>query len=125
MSKVGVAALMATAALTAVSASPAQAACPGQPYNRPNGEGSATKSSGQTAWIRSGPSSSCSSFTTLAAGVTFWIHCDYFNAAGNKWYFGRIAGTQSMGWVYSMNVTWHPGDENGDGYTTPLECYDD
>ncbi|MFF8428271.1 MULTISPECIES: hypothetical protein [unclassified Streptomyces] len=55
--------------------------------------------------LRREPYSDCTSMGVFAKGQKFYIWCAYKNAANNWWYFGRISGTDTAGWVYEGNLT--------------------
>ncbi|KUJ64404.1 hypothetical protein ACZ90_57590 [Streptomyces albus subsp. albus] len=57
------------------------------------------------------PYADCAS-KTYPSGQRFYFWCWSNNEYGNKWIFGRVAGTQDLGWVYSGNVTQDAGSLN-------------
>jgi hypothetical protein len=107
--------LLVTGATLFVAESPAQAApsCAG-PSHRPNGEGLAKVTS--TIWFKQGPYDACNIIRNLNNGDEVWLHCSWINAYGNKWWYGRVAGTSQYGWIYDDNKSfWIDLDDNGDG----------
>ncbi|GID94710.1 hypothetical protein Adi01nite_41220 [Amorphoplanes digitatis] len=119
MATVSAAALMATAGLIAGPASPASAAPPaptGCPYSvpthLPNGGGKLTVLSGGT-WLNTGSYADCDRIRSLSAGTVVWMWCQYSNHYNNTWYYGRVEGTTTYGWVSSDRVafSYTPGEE--------------
>ncbi len=62
--------------------------------------------------LRVKPYAACGNEGTFVSGTKFYYWCYVINNYGNKWIFGRIAGTQTKGWVYDPDVSWDSGTLN-------------
>ena len=115
------AALLATASLTAVVASPAHAAvnC-NEPANKPNGEGEGWYVRSGT--VKSGPYGACRNVKSMSYGDSFYLHCMWVNSYGNTWWYVRLIGTSTYGWVYDSDVYISGYDDAGDGTWEPKAC---
>ncbi|MEO3844357.1 MULTISPECIES: hypothetical protein [unclassified Streptomyces] len=60
-----------------------------------------------TYGLKAGPYSSCNTVGTLVGGVLLYFHCWHYNDYGNLWVYGRIAGTDTMGWTSGANFSSH------------------
>jgi hypothetical protein len=112
------AAILATVALgtslTTVFGAPAQAVSCAGPSNRPNGEGYLLTYA--SVPLRTGPYGECSTISHIPTDRLFWIHCNWTNIYGNHWYYGRVGGTSTYGWVYrNTDVEYRWQDENDNG----------
>ncbi|UDM05533.1 hypothetical protein [Streptomyces longhuiensis] len=54
--------------------------------------------------IRPKPYESCGSHGTFTAGTKIYYWCYIYNDYGNMWIYGRVAGTETKGWIYAPNV---------------------
>ncbi|MBB1244912.1 hypothetical protein GL263_15255 [Streptomyces durbertensis] len=61
--------------------------------------------------LRTEPYAKCAA-NRYKKGTKFFYWCYITNDHGNRWIFGRIAGSDTLGWVYSGNVTWEDGSLN-------------
>ncbi|TGB08800.1 hypothetical protein [Streptomyces sp. MZ04] len=59
--------------------------------------------------LRRDPYADCDSKGVFAKGQRFFVWCYVNNFNGNTWYYGRINGTQTKGWVSSNSVTGYEG----------------
>jgi hypothetical protein len=91
--------LLSTTALTIVTDSPALAAqgCT-VPSHSVNGGGGATMYSTTTVWT--GPYSVCNVVGHVDTQQVLWMWCWVHNAYGNTWWYVRVGGTSTYGWVY-------------------------
>lgn len=64
--------------------------------------------------LKKGPYASCGNVTSVAKDTKFWIWCMTWNEYGNTWYYGRIAGTDTKGWMSQDNLYDWQGNH---GYT--------
>ncbi|GIF23430.1 hypothetical protein BJ973_004042 [Actinoplanes tereljensis] len=112
--------LSVTSGLVATT-SPAQAAadCDESIYIR-NGDGSGKFT--RTGTLEAGPYGACDDRKTLAKGAKFWIHCSWPNDYGNLWYYVRLEGTSTYGWVWEGDVSVSYTDDNNDGILTIYSC---
>jgi hypothetical protein len=75
-----------------------------------------------TAKLKAGPYADCSTVTALAEWTDFYLHCEYTNIYGNLWYYVRLKGTSTYGWVYDGDVDAAWIDEDNDGWAYQPEC---
>ncbi|XVU29919.1 hypothetical protein ACQPZJ_23365 [Actinoplanes sp. CA-054009] len=97
---------------------PAQAAAAGcsPTWTKVNGEGYVTAY--QNYNIKNGPYGECGHTGTIKKGTVFYLWCMTTNSYGNNWWYGRIAGTQTMGWAYQEALFGPKAeikDDNNDG----------
>ncbi|MET9914534.1 hypothetical protein ABZZ74_48940 [Streptomyces sp. NPDC006476] len=52
----------------------------------------------------------------MSSGTKVWLQCTEFNDYGNWWWYVRIAGTSTYGWMVDGKLDVVPYDDNGDGY---------
>jgi uncharacterized membrane protein len=99
-----VAVMMMAAAMVMVGASSAQAApaaCPSPAHNNNDpGYGVMTGSFD----LKDGPYAVCADVASLDAGDTVYLWCWVQNSHGNYWWWVRIAGTQTYGWMSENNM---------------------
>ncbi|MEU8624070.1 hypothetical protein [Streptomyces sp. NPDC048669] len=62
--------------------------------------------------LRNGPADSCAQTMSVVPGVTFYAWCGVYNKYGNLWVYGRVAGSETKGWIYSGNLTKESGSVN-------------
>ncbi|MEV7526633.1 serine/threonine-protein kinase [Streptomyces sp. NPDC091371] len=85
---------------------PVSTACTGWAHsNRSDGYGYAA----QETHLYTGPYAECSFVTTVKSGVKVYYHCYVTNAHGNKWFYARIEGTNTEGWLFSDKATVKAG----------------
>ncbi|MFJ6013447.1 hypothetical protein [Streptomyces sp. NPDC092952] len=59
--------------------------------------------------LRNGPAETCTQTLSVAPGTTFYAWCGVYNKYGNLWVYGRLAGGETKGWIYSKNLTLESG----------------
>jgi hypothetical protein len=107
--------------LTTVLSTSAQAVSCAGPSNRPNGEGYLLTYA--SVPLRTGPYGACSTVANIPTDRLFWIHCTWKNDYGNFWFYGRVGGTSTYGWVYrNTDVEYRWKDENENGYPDTKTC---
>jgi len=91
-------------------------------YDTPNGEGTLTFYKSYN--LKVGPLGECDHVASVAKGTTFYVWCEYWNQYDNMWFYGRIAGTQTMGWAYqdAFGPKIVIGDDNNDGVVNIEYC---
>ncbi|WP_327065306.1 hypothetical protein OG500_05860 [Kitasatospora sp. NBC_01250] len=55
--------------------------------------------------LKVGPYASCGNVASVSSGTELWIWCYATNDYDNVWYYGRIAGTNTTGWMSGDNLT--------------------
>jgi cobyric acid synthase len=65
--------------------------------------------------LKGAPYSHCGSLSRVDKGAEFFWHCLFTNESGNAWVYGRLAGTQLHGWVWTGNLVGTFIDDNGNG----------
>ncbi|MFE7115730.1 hypothetical protein ACFU99_09945 [Streptomyces sp. NPDC057654] len=68
--------------------------------------GSASGSFKKSITLKTGPYADCGKVKEFPTGSKFWIWCGAYNNYKNLWYYGRVDGTQTKGWVYADNLVW-------------------
>ncbi|MFC5719136.1 hypothetical protein ACFP1Z_02920 [Streptomyces gamaensis] len=62
--------------------------------------------------LKAGPYAACKTLKVVPTGTKFWIWCRTHNAYNNLWFYGRIAGTDTTGWMYAGGLrTWGTTEE--------------
>lgn len=51
-----------------------------------------------------------------------WLHCYVYNSYSNLWWWVRIDGTNSEGWIYADYLTGVDFDDNNDGHENIKYC---
>jgi hypothetical protein len=121
---------VAAAGLVVVgAAAPAQAAtyrgCDWH-YDIRNGEGKLTFYKNYN--LKVGPLGECDHVRSVSKGTDFYVWCFYENQYGNKWVYGRVAGTETKGWAFIeafgpiVRIPDGDDDDNGDGITKLELC---
>ncbi|MEU6170374.1 serine/threonine-protein kinase [Streptantibioticus parmotrematis] len=96
---------------SAPSPSTASTGCGGWTHRDPN-PGTYGYTSGGNYNLFSGPYGDCSHVTQIKTAKTkLWYHCYVDNAYGNKWYYVRIAGSDTAGWIVSNHLTGQSGPD--------------
>ena len=115
-----VVALAASLTIVNATSSPANAAACWVWNPATNGEGAAYANRDHLlrTWYTS---SSCSS-AYLSLGQNVYLHCYTYNEYGNKWWYVRIAGTNSYGWTSANNLNLYYHDDNNDGFMNLTVC---
>jgi hypothetical protein len=98
--------LLSTTAVAVVAETPALAAGCSVPSNRPNGGGGFNIVKPATIWT--GPYSTCGVIGHADTQQILWAWCFYVNSYNNGWYYVRVGGTSTYGWIYdnSGEVTY-------------------
>ena len=114
-------AVLATTGAVVTAAAPAQAAIScSDPANKPNGEGYALVKEPDLLYL--GPYSACGAIRTMALNDVLYIWCHWVNDYGNTWFYGRVAGTSTYGWMYTGAIEWIKSDDDGDGTVEARGC---
>jgi hypothetical protein len=83
----------------ASAAGPAQAAVACNPnWTMVNGQGYTVAEVDYN--VKNGPYGACGHVGKIKKGTKFYLWCMTTNDYRNNWWYGRIAGTQIMGWVH-------------------------
>ncbi len=87
-----------------------------------NGEGAGNME--VTANLKVGPYSSCGNVTSVAQGTRLFFHCMVENDYGNNWWWVRISGTNTYGWMSEDNIIidYYGGDDDGNGEVAMFGC---
>ncbi|WFE35609.1 hypothetical protein [Micromonospora sp. WMMD975] len=113
--------LLALVAVVVAPAAGASAAVscvsPPHPYN---GEGGGVMT--KTANLKVAPYSECGNVRTLYAGDVVYWHCFHRNGYGNLWWWVRVEGTSTYGWMSDDNMREIWTDEDHDGYQYHAGC---
>ncbi|MET8155727.1 hypothetical protein ABZT47_05095 [Sphaerisporangium sp. NPDC005289] len=120
----GAAALVAGLGLLAgtAMAAPAQASatsCP-RPGHGINGDGSGYMKI--AANLKVSPYAACGNVRHLSRYTTVYYWCFIPNSYGNLWWWVRVAGTSTYGWMSADNLHSTLKDDNGDGKRTFSRC---
>lgn len=59
--------------------------------------------------IEVGPYASCTDVALVPSGKKVWYHCYVLNAYGHKWWWVRISGTNTAGWMSADNLRGQTG----------------
>lgn len=87
----------------------------------PNGEGAGTME--VTANLKTGPYASCGNVRSVAAGTRLYFYCAVKNSYGNFWFYVRVGGTSTYGWMSRDNlISEDYWDEDGDGAVSHFSC---
>ncbi|MEU1184350.1 hypothetical protein ABZ464_43420 [Streptomyces sp. NPDC005820] len=118
-------ALVATLAtgLVLVAAAPTASAAAAVSCSSPgvtNGEGYAYMN--VTANLKVAPYAECGTVAGVSSGTKVWLHCIYYNDYGNYWWYVRIAGTSTYGWMVEGKLDLVAYDDDGDGSWEPAAC---
>ncbi|KOG90928.1 hypothetical protein ADK38_05990 [Streptomyces varsoviensis] len=57
-------------------------------------------------YLKDGPYAACGNVKKFAEGTKFWIWCGTYNAYNNHWAYGRVAGTETKGWIPVKDLMW-------------------
>jgi hypothetical protein len=102
------------ALLLAATASPAAnattAALCDPPYYQNNSDGEGIV--GGSYHMKAAPYAACANVTLLSPGTVIYMWCWIENQYGHSWYYGRVKGTQTRGWLSRDNfsrITGSPG----------------
>ncbi|MER5866465.1 hypothetical protein [Kitasatospora sp. NPDC002040] len=93
--------------LTASTASAAQPCDPTQFVNNSSAYG---KLKG-TYNLKYSPASECGNVASVPSGKGFYVWCYVKNYYGNKWFYGRVEGTSTYGWLSADNVAVERGSQ--------------
>ncbi|MFD3883137.1 hypothetical protein [Streptomyces microflavus] len=59
--------------------------------------------------LKKNPAAECANVKQFGSMTKFYVWCYVTNYYGNDWVYGRVAGTETKGWMYSGNVTYEGG----------------
>ncbi|SNS26091.1 hypothetical protein SAMN06264365_112208 [Actinoplanes regularis] len=68
--------------------------------------------------------STCGSVGVVRGGERVWYQCWSTNSYGNMWWYVRVAGTSTYGWISDDNI-WSEAvtDDNHDGNLAYVKCW--
>ncbi|KOG90927.1 hypothetical protein ADK38_05985 [Streptomyces varsoviensis] len=96
-------ALVSTAASAAPAAKPAADCKHTVTHESPGSQSGVVKN---TLNLKSGPYAACENGKQLPAGTKIWLWCYTYNNYKHLWFYGRVEGTQTKGWVYADSLVW-------------------
>lgn len=96
-------------AATGASSASAAGPCDHHSYQN-NSSGYGTMAG--TYHLKSEPASECSNTGTANSGAGFYVWCYAYNYYGNAWFYGRVKGTETKGWMSGDNVYYVSGTLN-------------
>jgi hypothetical protein len=102
------------------AASPAYAVSCTSPSHSVNGEGSGVMNI--SANLKVAPYAACGNVASLSKNTVVYYHCWYVNDYGNVWWWVRVAGTSTYGWMSWDNLNDVYLDDNHDGHMDWLSC---
>jgi hypothetical protein len=116
---VGVVATVVAAPAAQAGVSAAAASC-NDLWLTPNGEGAGIINGNYN--LKSAPYAACSNVRSVNSNTTVYFWCWWVNDYGNKWWYVRVAGTSTYGWMVEghIGIVWH--DDNGDGNLVYQQC---
>ncbi|ABW09712.1 serine/threonine protein kinase [Parafrankia sp. EAN1pec] len=100
--------------------STAVSGCPGSPDHGYNGDGYGVLT--EATSLRSGPYAACGAVASLAQGKKVWLHCSVVNGHNNLWWWARLDGSTTAGWIYDGSLKLSYVDDNDDGRTRIYSC---
>ncbi|WP_026239732.1 serine/threonine-protein kinase [Parafrankia discariae] len=104
-----------------VSATPIQRlGCPAKPATRANGDGTGVLITASV--LREGPADTCGSVVTLVRGRKFWLWCNVVTKSNDTWWWARLDGTETYGWVRDDDMKVDYTDDDGDGEVLVSSC---
>ncbi|MYR92449.1 MULTISPECIES: hypothetical protein [unclassified Streptomyces] len=62
--------------------------------------------------LKARPATECSNVKKLSTGTKFYVWCVVTNYYGNVWAYGRVAGTETKGWMSGDNISYEGGSIN-------------
>jgi hypothetical protein len=106
------------ASLGLAVASPAQATTCNVPAAQNVDDGYAVMLWG--AHLKNAPYADCGNIAWLPVDTKIWIWCTVSNQYGNLWFYGRVAGTSTYGWMSANNVGWWTSPISNQGRCNPF-----
>lgn len=94
--------------------------CPGKPSPIYNGDGYGILV--DTSPLRSGHYAVCDTITRIGAGKKVWLWCSVVNRHNHLWWWVRLDGTSTQGWMWDGNLKVSYVDDNKDGKTRIYSC---
>ncbi|WP_026240460.1 serine/threonine-protein kinase [Parafrankia discariae] len=104
----------------AAPSSTAVSGCPGSPGHGYNGDGYGVLT--EATALRSGPYAACGAVANLAKSKKVWLHCSVVNGHNNLWWWARLDGSTTAGWIYDGDLELSYVDDNDDGRTRIYSC---
>ncbi|MCK9903154.1 protein kinase [Frankia sp. Cpl3] len=104
----------------AATPSAAATSCPASPSHTYNGDGYGVLV--EDTALRTGPYAACGTVSKLAKGLKVWLHCSVVNKHDNVWWWARLDGTSTAGWIYSGSLRLSYVDDSGDGRIRTYSC---
>lgn len=111
--------VMVTPVVAAPTASAAAAVSCSSP-SVTNGEGYGYFN--ETANLKVAPYAECGTVTSVSKGTKAWLYCWVENSYGNYWWYVRISGTSTYGWMVEGKLDLTAYDDNGDGWPDIRAC---
>ncbi|GAA0436756.1 hypothetical protein Aca07nite_45170 [Actinoplanes capillaceus] len=121
--RAGIVAALLTAGLGVATAQPASADSCSSWKPSQNGDGSGLMKAG--TWnLKSNYYSTCGNIGVVSGGERVWFQCWSTNSYGNQWWYVRVAGTSTYGWISDDNI-WSETvtDDNHDGNLAYVKCW--
>lgn len=104
-----------------VSPTPTQRlSCPAKPATRANGDGTGVLINASV--LREGPADTCGAVVTLVRGRKFWLWCNVVTKTNDTWWWARLDGTETYGWVRDDDMKVDYTDDDGDGEVLVYSC---
>src|SRR6266571_308415 len=94
--------MITMSAITLRLAPPAAAVSCTSPRHDTNGEGIGLLYS--TVHLKVAPYAACGNVALAYKGDTVYYWCQYTNSYGNVWWYVRLSGTATYGWLYSGDL---------------------
>ncbi|KPM56620.1 serine/threonine protein kinase [Frankia sp. CcI49] len=94
--------------------------CPAKPVTRVNSDGFGVLT--KVGDLREGPAGSCDSLGTFVRGRKFWLWCNVVTKSNEVWWWARLDGTETSGWIRAdtMKITY--ADDNDDAKVVVYSC---
>ncbi|OAA23268.1 serine/threonine protein kinase [Frankia sp. EI5c] len=94
--------------------------CPARPVTRANSDGAGVLTG--VAQLREGPADSCDSVATFVRGRKFWLWCSVVTKSDDVWWWARLDGTETYGWIRENAMRIDYVDDDGDGKVHVYNC---
>jgi hypothetical protein len=75
-----------------------------------------------TSSLRPAPYAACGTVASVAQGKKVWLWCSVVNSYNHLWWWVRIDGTSTYGWMWDGNLKVSYVDDNHDGKTRIYSC---
>jgi hypothetical protein len=59
--------------------------------------------------LEEGPYAACPDIALAKSGTKVWYHCYVVNAYGHRWWWIRLSGTSTAGWMSADNLKGQQG----------------